>query len=217
MPAVADPKTVELHPERPLVIVDVDEVLALFMVGFGRFLEPKGYEMRVDRFALFQNIYRAGASEHLDFTEGRTLFDDFFRFGHDHMEPTPHAADSLRLLARTASVVILTNAPDHGRAPRAAWLTRHGMDYPMVINEGPKGEAVATLAGRTRGPAAFIDDLLGNLDSAAEAAPAVHRFQLVADKRLQPLAPSAPDRHRRIDDWPSLRAAIAGALGLPTQ
>ena len=214
MPAVADPKTVEIHPAKPLVIVDVDEVLALFMLGFGRFLEPRGYEMRIDRFALFQNIYRAGATEHLDFTEGRGLFDDFFRFGHEHLDPTPHAADSLRALARNASVVILTNAPDCGRQPRAAWLARHGMDYPMVINEGPKGEAVATLAGRTTAASAFIDDLLGNLESAAEAAPQVHRFQLVADARLRPLAPSAPDRHRRIDDWPSLRAAVAHALGL---
>jgi hypothetical protein len=214
LPAIADPKTVEIHPDRPLVIVDVDEVLALFMLGFGRFLEPQGYEMRVDKFALFQNIYRNGATEHLDFPEGRILFDDFFRFGHDHLEPTPHAADSLRSLARGASVVILTNAPDHGREPRAAWLARHGMDYPMVINQGAKGEAVAALAARTSASAAFIDDLLGNLDSAAEAAPAVHRFQLVADARLRPLAPCAPDRHRRIDDWPSLRAAIEGSLGL---
>jgi hypothetical protein len=214
LPAVADPKTVEIHPTRPLVIVDVDEVLALFMVGFGRFLEPRGYEMRVDRFALFQNIYRPGAAEHLDVKEGRSLFDDFFRFGHDHLEPTPHAADSLRALSRGASVVILTNAPDCGREPRAAWLARHGMDYPMVVNAGPKGEAVATLAGRTSAQAAFIDDLLPNLESAAEAAPLVHRFQLVADPRLQPLAPCAPERHRRIDDWPSLRAAIEGALGL---
>ncbi len=217
MPAVADPKTVEIHPDKPLVIVDVDEVLALFMVGFGRFLEPHGYEMRVDRFALFQNIYRPGATEHLDLKEGRSLFDDFFRFGHDHLEPTPHAADSLRALARNASVVILTNAPDCGREPRAAWLARHGMDYPMVINQGAKGEAVATLAGRTTAPAAFIDDLLPNLDSAAESAPLVHRFQLVADARLQPLAPTAPDRHRRIDDWPTLHTAIAGVLGLKPQ
>ena len=216
MPAVADPKTVEIHPTRPLVIVDVDEVLALFMVGFGRFLEPRGYEMRVDRFALFQNIYRPGATEHLDLKEGRGLFDDFFRFGHDHMEPTPHAADSLRALARGASVVILTNAPDCGREPRAAWLARHGMDYPMVINQGAKGEAVAILAARTSAPAVFIDDLLPNLESAAKAAPQVHRFQLVADPRLRPLAPSAPERHRRIDDWPSLRMAIAETLGLTT-
>lgn len=214
MPAAAAPETAPMHPQRPLLIVDVDEVLALFMHGFARFIEPLGYEMRIDRFALFQNIYRAGASEHLDLESGKVLFDDFFRFGHAGMEPTPHAAESLQALSQHASVVILTNAPDHGRVERGAWLAQHGMDYPMVINQGPKGEAVATLAARTRGPTAFVDDLLGNLNSAADSAPQVHRFQLVADPRLQPIAPSDPERHRRIDHWPTLRGAIAASLGL---
>ena len=111
-------------------------------------------------------------------------------------------------------MVILTNAPDHGRQGRAEWLTRHGMDYPLVINEGPKGGAVARMAARTRAPVAFVDDLLPNLNSVAQAAPRVHRYQLVADERLRPLAPSAPDRHARIDDWPSLRRAISHSLGL---
>ena len=87
------------------------------------------------------------------------------------------------------------------------------MDYPLLINSGPKGAVVAALAARTRAPSAFVDDLIVNLDSAAEAAPAVHRFQLVADRRLAALAPSNPDRHPRIDDWPSLRRAIARVLG----
>ena len=37
-------------------------------------------------------------------------------------------------------------------------------------------------------------------------------LQMVADRRLQPLAPSAPDRHTRIDDWDELRAAIEAAI-----
>ncbi len=40
-----------LSRARPLVIVDVDEVLGLFMQGFGKFLESRGFEFRVDRFA----------------------------------------------------------------------------------------------------------------------------------------------------------------------
>jgi hypothetical protein len=209
---IADPTSAALDPKRPLLIVDVDEVLALFMLGFGAFLQPRGYEMRVDRFALFQNIYRPGEDQHLDIETGRRLFDDFFRFGHDDLPATPHAADSLRALAEHASIVILTNAPDHGREPRAAWLKRHGMAYPLVINQGPKGEAVSILAARTRAPVAFVDDLLPNLESAAQVAPAVHRFQLVADERLRKLAPCAPDRHARFDDWRDLRGALAKTL-----
>jgi hypothetical protein len=55
------------------------------------------------------------------------------------------------------------------------------------------------------------------LDSAAEAAPQVHRFQMVADTQLRRFAPSAPDRHPRIDHWPELREALAAVLGLAPQ
>ena len=46
----------------------------------------------------------------------------------------------------------------------------------------------------------------------AESAPGVNRFQMVADPRLQPLAPTAPERHTRIDDWRALREAIEAAV-----
>jgi hypothetical protein len=203
-----------IDPRKPLLIVDVDEVLALFMRGFGRFLQGRGYEMRLDRFAIFENIYEAGAAEPVAKDAGRTLFDDFFRFGCEDVDPTPHAAESLRRLSARASVVVLTNAPEHGRPGRTRWLARHGMPYPLIINSGPKGASVAALAARTGGPAAFVDDLLYQLDSAAEVAPAVRRFQLVADPRLRPMAPSAPERHRRIDDWPELIAEIEAVLDL---
>jgi hypothetical protein len=213
--ALADPNDTVIHPGRPLLIVDVDEVLGLFMHGFGRFVTTRGYEFRVDRFALYQNIYQPGAAEPLNLAVGKVLFDDFFRFACDDMEPAIGATGALGELAKGAGVVALTNAPDHARELRTRWMTRHGMDYPLLINSGPKGPAVAALAARTRGPVAFVDDLLSNLDSVAEAAPAVHRFQMVADPRLRPLAPAAPERHPRIDDWPALQAEIARVLGLP--
>jgi hypothetical protein len=216
--AVIDPNAVVIDPALPLLIVDVDEVLGLFMHGFGRFLGTRGYEFRMDRFALFQNIFAPGATEHLDLDSGRVLFDDFFRFACDDMEPAPGAIEALAELSRGgAGIVALTNAPGHAREPRTRWMTRHGMDYPLLINSGLKGLAVAALAARTRRPVAFVDDLLGNLDSVAAAAPSVHRFQMVADPRLRDLAPTAPDRHPRIDDWPALRMEIALVLGLTTE
>jgi hypothetical protein len=205
------PSSVHLPPDRALLIVDVDEVLGLFMHGFGQYVAERGYEMRIDRFALFQNIYPIGDINHIDLETGRLLFDDFFRFGVEDMEPTPYAVESLTRLARDASVVVLTNAPGHAREGRARWLARHGIDYPLIINEGPKGAAVAELASRTRRPSAFVDDLIPNLDSAAEMAPAVHRFQLVADQRLRGFAPTSP-LHRRIDDWRSLADELHAKL-----
>lgn len=201
-----------LDPGRPLVIVDVDEVLGHFMEGFGAFLEGRGLEFRVERFALFQNIYRPGEDAHLAIEEGRRHYDDFFRYGSGEMRVAEGAAEALRRLAEQAGVVILTNAPGQGRLARARWLGRHGLDYPLLLNTGPKGPLAAALADQVRSPAAFIDDLLPNLDSVAETAPKVARFQHVADPRLRPLAPAAPDRHTRIDDWDALRIAIADSI-----
>jgi hypothetical protein len=208
-----DISALRLDPQAPLLVVDVDEVLAMFMRGFERFVGGHGYEMRIDRFALFQNIFRPGAAEHLDVAAGRALFEKFFETDVEHIDPAPGAAEALARIAEQASIVVLTNAPAQGREPRERWLAKHGFPYPMIVNAGLKGPAVAALNAMTTGKAAFVDDLLPNLDSVASAAPAVATFQMVADERLRPLATAAPDRHRRIDDWADLGPAIASILG----
>jgi hypothetical protein len=198
---------------RPLVIVDVDEVLGLFMQGFGTYLEDRGLEFRLDKFALFQNIYRPGETTHLDIAEGRKHYDHFFLTASGDMPLAPGGVQALDVLSRRAGVVILTNAPGQARLARARWLGRHGLDYPLILNSGPKGPLASGLARQVAGPVAFVDDLISNLDSVAEHAPRIARFQHVADPRLQPLAPSKPDLHTRIDDWAALGAAIEAAIG----
>jgi len=56
------PASVSIDSHRPLLIVDVDEVLALFMRGFERYLADQGYEVRLTKWALFQNIFQPGAT-----------------------------------------------------------------------------------------------------------------------------------------------------------
>lgn len=201
-----------IRPDKPLLIVDVDEVLAYFMGGFERYVGRQGYEMRIDRFALFQNLYRPGATESLDFETGKALFDQFFHDGADDLDPVEGAADALATLSRQAGVVILTNAPAHALESRTGWLGKHGFDYPMLLHSGLKGPTIARMAARTSGPAAFIDDLLPNLESSAESAPGVNRFQIIADTRLRPFAPTAPDRHGLHETWTTLGPALATAL-----
>jgi hypothetical protein len=197
-----------LSPDRPLVVVDVDEVLGLFMKGFGGFLaEQYGLELRVERYALFQNIFRPDAAEPLPEADGKALFQAYFRTRCGEMEPAPGAIAGLGRLSRTAEIVILSNAPPEAEALRAGWLRKHGLHHPLLLNQGPKGPITAALVGQSRGRSAFIDDILTNLDSVAEHAPQTATFQHVADTRLQPLAPTSP-RHRRIDDWTELALAV---------
>ncbi|OXE37640.1 MAG: hypothetical protein CGW95_00465 [Phenylobacterium zucineum] len=197
---------------RPLVLVDVDEVLGLFMQGFADYLSLQGLEFRLERFALFQNIYRPGEAEHLDVSLGKAHFDDFFRHASGEMAVADGARDALHRLSKSANIVILTNAPSHGRLSRARWLGRHRLDYPLILNTGPKGPLAAALARQVTGPVAFVDDMLSNLDSVAEHAPDIARFQTVADPRLRPMAPAKPDIHRRIDHWDALHPAIKAAI-----
>jgi phosphoglycolate phosphatase-like HAD superfamily hydrolase len=207
-------KNLGLSPDRPLVIIDVDEVLGLFMQGFGAFLESRGYEFRVERFALFQNIYAAGAAEHLDIAEGRRLYAEFFSTACDAIEPAPGAIEALNRLGVRAEILILSNAPRDAERLRARWLERLGLAHPLILNTGVKGPVTAALVAQTQARSAFVDDLLPNLDSVAEHTPQTATFQHVADERLRPLAPRSA-RHRRIDDWTELATAIEEAVCRP--
>jgi hypothetical protein len=221
VPAVPRLEKLGISLERPLVIVDVDEVLGLFMKGFGVFLAERGFDFRIDRFALFQNIYPQGAAEHLDLESGRKLFDDFFATRCAEIEPAPGAVEALERLHRRAEILILSNAPPQAERARGEWLQRHGLPHPLILGSGLKGPMTAALVAQTPQRTAFVDDLLPNLDSVAQHAPQTATFQHVADERLRPLAPSAPERHPRIDDWAELAAAIeaavAGAPSAPTR
>lgn len=196
----------------PLLIVDVDEVLALFVQGFNRWLRTRGHELRMSSFALFSNLYPVGGDGPVDIGVGRTLHDDFFSKACHECDPAPGAAEALRRIAAVAQVVVLTNAPQGARALRAEWLRTQGLDYPLVIGSGLKGATVKALADAARGKAAFVDDLLPNLDSVAREAPEVARFQMVADPHLRPMAPTASERHPRVDDWPELADRLIAAL-----
>lgn len=211
-PAAPSLQKLGLSAERPLVIVDVDEVLGLFMKGFGDFLAERGYDFRIDRFALFQNIYPRGGAEHLDLESGQKLFNEFFATHCAEIEPAPGAVAALNGLHRRAEILILSNAPPQAERLRGDWLRKHGLPHPLILNSGPKGPITRGLVAQTPQRTAFVDDLLPNLDSVAEHSPVTATFQHVADERLRPLAPAAPDRHPRIDDWADLAAAIEAAI-----
>jgi hypothetical protein len=213
VPHLETPKleSLGLSRDRPLVLIDVDEVLGLFMQGFGDFLTQHGLEMRIERFALFQNIYRPGEREHLDVTEGKRLFDAFFREHCHRIEPAPGAIEALNKLAKSAEILILSNAPRDAEQLRTEWLRMHGLRHPLVLNSGPKGPVASALVAQTPHRTAFVDDLLSNLDSVADHCPATATFQHVADLRLRAFAPQS-ERHPRVDDWADLAEAIERAV-----
>lgn len=122
------------------------------------------------------------------------------------------AAAALESLARDAQIVILTNAPHPVRAARVANLSGHGMDYPVVMNEGGKGRALRWLAARADAPVAFIDDSAIQHESASEKAAHVMRFHLVGSEMLKPIVGRAETAQAHPEDWREAAEMIRAAL-----
>jgi hypothetical protein len=60
-PAAVRASEVAVDPDRPLLIVDVDEVLAFFLAGFDAYLNERGFELRMTRFACSRTSTRSAA------------------------------------------------------------------------------------------------------------------------------------------------------------
>jgi hypothetical protein len=201
-----------LDARRPLLIVDADEVLFLFLQGLERFIARRGLYLDLKSFALTGNIKHRTDDTPLSGPEVKALLADFFVTETANLDPAPGAADALRHLSQHAQIIILSNVPAAQRHARIAGLQRCDMAYPVIANEGAKGPAIAALAGRVNAPIVFVDDLPPNLQSAADNAPHTIRVHMVADPRLRLLIPRAAAAHARHDDWPDAVPFIQNAL-----
>lgn len=201
-----------LRTGRPLLIVDADEVLFYFMRGLETFLASRELYFDWASYALHGNIRQRKDDSPVDAETLHPLLQRFFAEATELMEPVDGAAEALAKLSGSTQIVILSNVPMASRAARARALARHGMDFPLIANTGPKGPAVATMLQRVAAPAVFIDDIPHNHSSVAECAPAVHRLHFVADPRLAALLGPAPDCHHRLENWPLMETHVSGLL-----
>lgn len=202
-----------LDPERPLIVSDVDEVLACFLAGLEAFLARRDLWLDLRSYALHGNIKRRASGEVVAVEEVHELLLEFFLHATELLIPVSGAADALRALAARAQIVVLSNVPLPQRQARARWLQRHGMDYPLVCNIGLKGAVLRHLAARVAAPVFFLDDIPHNLASVAEAAPEVIRLHFIADPRLAALIPPAASCHFAGSSWPEARRFIEARLG----
>ncbi len=202
----------KLNPDRPLLIVDADEVLLRFAEHLEDFFLSEGYELRLDSFQITGNVYEQKTDVAASADTVKNLIGAFFDKRVESVPPVPGAAEALSSLANRYQVAVLTNVPAHCRARRETALKELGFDYPVLSNAGPKGPAMSELSSRTKQITAFVDDLPPHHASVAEHAPSVHRVHFVADPRLARLIDKAADAHTRIDDWQELEPYLQSLL-----
>lgn len=201
----------ELDPDRPLVISDADEVLLQFMRQFEIYLDRNDMWIDLSSFRLQGNIKYKGSDEAVDMTN-RNIIDDFFAAETLNFSPVEGAAEALNALSKEAQIIILTNLPIAQKSERQINLSKHGMDYPVIVGSGLKGPAVKSLGEKINAPLFFLDDIPHNINSVAEYVPTSGRIHMIADPRLSKLIGAAEGASARIDQWQEAQAWILDKL-----
>ena len=204
-------ETLELDPDRPLVISDADEVLLQFMRQFEIYLDRNDMWIDLSSFRLQGNIKYKGSDEAVDMTN-RNIIDDFFAAETLNFSPVEGAAEALNALSKEAQIIILTNLPLAQKSERQINLSKHGMDYPVIVGSGLKGPAVKSLGEKINAPLFFLDDIPQNINSVAEYVPTSGRVHMIADPRLSKLIGAAEGASVRIDQWHEAKAWILDKL-----
>lgn len=200
--------------DRPLLITDADEVLFAFMAAFERHLDDHGTYFNWASYRLNGNIIARADEQPVGNHQVKALISGFFDVHTRNIEPLDGAADAMAALVaeRGLQIVVLSNVPAQRHSDRQWALARHGMDYPLIANEGAKGAAVALLAARTSAPVFFIDDAPSHHDDVAEHAGHVRRIHYVGNPRLAKLIGPAPASHLRARSWNEIRRFIEDHL-----
>lgn len=196
--------------QRPLVVVDVDEVVLSFVAPLERRLVASGYRFTPASFAVTGNVFRAGSAQPIGADEVRGLIDAFYETDGAAQPPVEGAAAALARLARRCEVVLLSNLPARHAEARRARLAELGIALPLLVNDGPKGPAVAALAGpdpEERG-VIFVDDGPVHLASVRDRVAAVRLVQFVDDARFFAMAPEVPGVWLKTRSWVEVTARI---------
>ncbi|MDX8527564.1 hypothetical protein RFM68_23980 [Mesorhizobium sp. MSK_1335] len=200
--------------DRPLLVLDVDDVVLEFVRPFPHFLKTRGFQLTLASFRLTGNIAETATGRLIEQPEVTALLGDFFDAQADWQSIAEGAAEALATLGGHAEIVMLTAMPHKHRAARRAHLDALGLNYPLLTTEMAKGPAIAKLRGAKGRPVAFVDDQPSNLVSARNSVADAHLFHLMADNALRAFLPPMPGDIVSVEDWREAAPRIAGALGL---
>ena len=139
-----DPETARQIAElardtRPLVVLDVDDVILEFVRPFVGFLDTRGLDLKLETFRLNGNIIDRKASLPVENEVVASLIDDFFHAQAQWQTAAEGAVDAIAELSREAEIVMLTAMPHRHRAIRRAHLDRLGFPYPLLDDGDSQG------------------------------------------------------------------------------
>jgi len=186
---------------RPVLLVDADEVLLRFVERLERYFLSQNFELRLTSFQLSGNTYHKGSGDLAQPNQVQKLIAGFFEACVDDVDPVPGAAEGLAELSEHFQIAVLSNVPKNCRERREKSLAALDLGYPVIANKGDKGPVVKRFDEAFDKLTVFVDDLPPQHTSVAEHSPESHRVHFVADTRLAKMIGKAPDAHVRLDRW----------------
>jgi len=198
------------NKRRPLLISDCDEVLLHMVVPFRDWLdEAKNIHFDLESGDFVDALRHKHDGTLVAREDVWPMLKEFFDSEMYRQGAIDGAVEAINSIAQQADVVILTNLLDDRRDARAAQLKAIGIDFPVICNQGGKGEPLAKIiAEYAPSVAVFIDDLGHQHSSVAEHAPDVWRLQMVGEPILAEHIKTNPAAHDRIDNWAEATAWI---------
>ncbi|MGB3388652.1 MAG: hypothetical protein WBA88_11780 [Pseudaminobacter sp.] len=200
--------------DRPLLALDVDEVVLEFLRPLTGFLDAQGLELRAKSFHLHGNVFDRQTGEAVEDDHVSAMMEQFFLVQDEWQTAAEGAAEALAPLADRAEIVMLTAMPHRHRARRRALLDQLGFPYPLVTTERAKGPAIRQLRGNHPRAVAFVDDLANNLVSVRTSVADAHLFHLMAHAGFRALMPPLPDGIVSVRTWHEAGPRIAASLGI---
>lgn len=210
---LAELRAVPLEPGRPLIAVDVDEVLVVFVDHLSRYIRTLGFEMRLVRYQLEGSMFPVGSDAPLPFDDCIALINRFFEAETEAQQAIPGGAAALASLQDVAQIVILTNVPRRATEARRRNLDALGLPYPLVVNSGGKGRAMAWLAASVGAPCAFVDDSVKQIESVAKHTPEVFRIHFAWADFIDRIFPDCEHASARARSWAGAEALLRANLG----
>ena len=126
----------------------------------------------------------------------------------------PGAVEALHSLAAEAQIVILTNVPEFAGEARRQNMAAHGVPWPVIVNSGGKGRAMAWLAAAAGAPTAFVDDSERQIQSVAKHAPEVVRLHFAGAESVRRLFPECSEATAQVRDWAEAERVLRAELSL---
>ncbi len=202
------------HDPRPLIVVDVDEVVLEFVRPFMAFLESRGHYLKTDTFRLNGNVISRETGKPAEDDTVARFLEDLFAEQDDWQHPVDGAAGALGQLGGEAAIVLLTAMPHRHHGIRRRLLDRHGIPYPLVTTEAAKGPAISAMRGDPSRLVAFVDDIPHNHLSVQKSVPDATLVHLMSYEPFKAVLPALPGEIFPARDWKHAQDHIATRLGL---